>query len=480
MNFIKSEKNKLAQVINSNAEVSRLKKLKLVIALSIPAIVAQVSAIIMQYIDASMVGSLGANPAASIGLVSTSTWIFFGLCSAASVGFSVQVAHLIGASKTDSAKNVFRQSLVATLIFSIIMAVIGVAISGPLPHWLGGEEAITANATLYFRVTLLAMPVFQLSYLASGMLRCSGNMVFPGMAGVLMCVLDVVFNFFLIFPTREIHIFSLVITVPGADFGVWGAALGTALAEAVATFLMLRKLIFSSALRIWRERGSFLPAKSTLRKAFHIGAPMGLERLLTCSAQVVLTIIVAPLGACAIAANSFAITAESICYMPGYGIAEAATTLVGQSIGAAKKKLAREFAHISVGLGMAVMTVMGVVMYVGAPAIIGIMTPDAEIVKLGVEALRIEAWAEPLFAAAIVCYGVFVGAGDTIIPSCFNLGCMWGIRITLAAILAPVYGLAGVWIAMCIELCCRGTLFLGRLKSSYWLKRSEKLKISNA
>ncbi|MDE5810851.1 MAG: MATE family efflux transporter, partial [Muribaculaceae bacterium] len=214
MSFIKSEKNKLAEVINNSADVSRLKKLKLVIALSIPAIVAQVSAIIMQYIDASMVGSLGANPAASIGLVSTSTWIFFGLCSAASVGFSVQVAHLIGASKPDSARNVFRQSLVATLIFSIILAAIGVAISGPLPHWLGGEEPIVDNATIYFRVTLLAMPVFQLSYLAAGMLRCSGNMVFPGMAGVLMCVHDVVFNFFLIFPTREIHIFSLVITVP--------------------------------------------------------------------------------------------------------------------------------------------------------------------------------------------------------------------------------------------------------------------------
>ena len=121
------------------------------------------------------------------------------------------------------------------------------------------------------------------------------------------------------------------------------------------------------------------------------------------------TVIVAPLGVFAIAANSFGITAESLCYMPGYGIADAATTLVGQSLGAGRKDLTRRFARITVGMGMAVMGVMGVILYVGAPLIMGSMTPDLEVQRLGVEALRIEAFAEPMFAAAIVAYGVFVG-----------------------------------------------------------------------
>ena len=140
---------------------------------------------------------------------------------------------------------------------------------------------------------------------------------------------------------------------------------------------------------------------------------MGVERFVSTAAQITLTAIVAPLGVCAIAANAFAVTAEGICYMPGYGIGEAATTLVGQSIGAGRKSLARKFAYTTVGLGMAVMTVMGVVMYVAAPLMIGIMTPDAEIVSLGVMALRTEAFAEPMFAAAIVAYGALIGAGDT-------------------------------------------------------------------
>lgn len=182
------------------------------------------------------------------------------------------------------------------------------------------------------------------------------------------------------------------------------------------------------------------------------------------------TVIVAPLGVCAIAANSFAITAESLCYMPGYGIADAATTLVGQSVGAKRKKTARSFAHITVLMGMAVMGLMGVVMYLFAPQIIGLMTPVQEIRQLGIMALRIEAFAEPMFAASIVAYAVCVGAADTLVPCLMNFVSIWAVRLSLAAWLAPTMGLKGVWLAMCIELCFRGTIFLIHLKRERWLR----------
>lgn len=156
--------------------------------------------------------------------------------------------------------------------------------------------------------------------------------------------------------------------------------------------------------------------------------------------------------------------------MPGYGIADAATTLVGQSIGAGRKKLTRSFAHITVLMGMAIMGVMGILMYLFAPQIIGMMTPVEEIRMLGVMALRIEAFAEPMFAASIVAYGVFVGAADTLVPCLMNFFSIWAVRLTLAAWLAPTLGLQGVWIAMCVELCFRGFIFLVRLKRGKWLK----------
>ena len=212
-----------------------------------------------------------------------------------------------------------------------------------------------------------------------------------------------------------------------------------------------------------------------LKKAFGISSPLALQYSLMNGAQMVSTVIVAPLGNFAIAANSFAITAESLCYMPGYGVAEAATTLVGQSAGARRWGLCRGLACRCVAIGMTVMAFMGGVMYVFAPELMGLMTPVSEIVNLGVQALRIEAFVEPMFAAAIVCNSCMVGAGDTIIPACMNLVSMWGMRLSIAAWLAPVWGLAGAWTGMAIELSFRGAIFLFRLFKGGWLKKAMKV-----
>ncbi len=461
----------LLALIREGKSLTFGQQLKLTAQLSIPSIVAQLSSIVMQYIDASMVGSLGADASASIGLVSTTTWLFGGLCMAATAGFSVQVAHRIGANDFTEARAVLRQGLVAIGLFGLTLALIGVSISGFLPGWLGGDEVIRRDASLYFFIYALCLPVLQMNFLAGSMLRCSGNMHMPSLAGVLMCVLDVIFYFFLIFPSRDIRLGSFTLFMPGAGLGVEGAALGTVLAETIAAGLLLWFLLTRSPqLRLTKEHGRFRPTAATLRKALHIGLPMGIEHAVICGAQIMTTVIVAPLGIFAIAANSFAITAESLCYMPGYGIADAATTLVGQSMGAGRRDLTRRFAYITVFMGMLIMGVMGVIMYVAAPQIIGVMTPVDEIRELGVMALRIEAFAEPMFAAAIVAYGVFVGAASTLIPCLMNFFSIWAVRLSLAALLAPTLGLKGVWIAMCVELCFRGIIFLIRLFRGKWLK----------
>lgn len=462
----------LLSFIRQGQRMTLKQQLQLTIQLSIPAVVAQLSSIVMQYIDAAMVGSLGAYASASIGLVSTTTWLFWGLCVASSTGFSVQVAHRIGAGDMAGARRVLRQSLTATFIFSLLLAAVGGALSDSLPVWLGGDASIHRDASLYFLIFSLFLPALQMNFLAGGMLRCSGNMYVPSLLGVVMCVLDVVFNFFLIFPSRELHIAGVSVFVPGAGLSVVGAALGTAAAETVVAMVLMWYLwTHSFELKLKGERGSFRPAMETLKKALRIGLPMGIEHIVICGAQIMTTVIVAPLGVMAIAANAFAITAESLCYMPGYGIADAATTLVGQSLGAGRRKLTRSFARITVGMGMVVMGIMGAVMYLTAPQIIGLMTPIEEIRSLGITALRIEAFAEPMFAASIVAYGVFVGAADTLIPCLMNFFSIWVVRLSLAAALAPSLGLKGVWIAMCIELCFRGVIFLIRLQRGRWMKK---------
>lgn len=463
----------LLALIREGRPMTLGQQIHLTVMLSVPAVIAQLSSIVMQYIDAAMVGSLGAEEAAAIGLVSTTTWLFWGLCIASSTGFSVQVAHRIGAGDMQGARNVLRQAVTSTTLFSFALAAIGVAISGVLPEWLGGDVSIHHDASLYFLIFSLFLPALQLNFLAGGMLRCSGNMRIPSLLGVVMCVLDVIFNFFLIFPTRHAVVAGIDIFIPGAGLGVEGAALGTVAAETVvATIQMWYLCTHSSELKLTKEKGSFRPQVNILKKALRIGLPMGLEHVVICGAQIMTTVIVAPLGVFAIAANSFAITAESLCYMPGYGISDAATTLVGQSVGAKRRRLTRSFAFITVFMGMIIMGLMGLLMYIFAPQIIGLMTPVEEIRSLGIMALRIEAFAEPMFAASIVAYGVFVGAANTLVPCLMNFFSIWAIRLSLAALLAPTMGLKGVWIAMCIELCFRGIIFLIRLFKRNWMTKA--------
>lgn len=466
----------LLQRVRGGLPLGRRQKVLLVFQLSLPAILAQLSTIIMNYIDASMVGGLGKNASAAIGLVSTSIWLIGGICGSLSSGFSVQVAHLVGAGKNAHARGVLRQGLVTAMAFSVALAVAGCAISPHLPQWLGGDAAIAGSASHYFLIYCSALPLLQLNWLCGSMLRCSGNMKVPSMLGVLMCVLDVVFNFLLIFPSRTVCLLGARVFVPGAGMGVEGAALGTVLAEAVCALAMCYCLCCRSrVMRIVGEEGRFRPTRAVLKRAYQVGFPMGVEHFVMCSAHVASTVIIAPLGAAAIAANAFGIIIESLCYMPGYGIGDAATTLIGQSLGARRTELCKSFSYLSVGLGVAVMTALAVVMYAFVPQLMTLMTPDAEVRNLAVEVLRIEAFAEPMYAASIVAYGVFVGAGDTKWGCTMNLASIWAVRIPLAWLLVRTMGLTGFWLAMCLELCVRGLVFLARMRWGNWMKQAHKL-----
>ena len=459
--------------IQNGEPLSLRQQIALTAKLSVPAIIAQLSTIMMQYIDASMVGHLGADASASVGLMNSSLWMFWGVCSTITMGFSVQVAHRLGARKQSEARAVLRQGIVACALAGLFMALLGVSIAWQLPHWLGGNEEICGGASTYFVTFVAALPILILNYLAGGMLRCAGNMKIPGLFNVGMCLLDVIFNFFLIFPTRELSIAGMEITMPGAGLGIFGAALGTVAAECVCAGAMMYWVCRRQPdlwLRGEEAHKSYRPTLAVLKRAANIAVPMTVEHIVFCGAQITITIIVAPLGVIAIAANAFAVTAESLCYMPGFGIGEAATTLCGQAYGAGRFDLVKRFAHLTTLLGMAVMTVMAVAMYLCADAMMDIMTPVAAIRELGAEVLRIEAWAEPMYAASIVAYGAFVGVGDTLLPATMNFGSIWLVRIPLAAILAPTCGLRGVWIAMCAELAFRGRIFLARMKWGRWLK----------
>ena len=454
--FSSKKSDILLAKIRNGAQLTGREKLELIVELSIPSMLAQITTVMMFFIDAAMVGHLGAAASASIGLVETTTWLMGSILSAVSLGFSVQVAHFIGANDFTRARQVFRHALVCGVAFSVLMALVGASIHHPLPYWLGGKGDIAPMSSGYFLIFSLTLPAVLLFHLMSAMLKSAGEMRVPSLLSIMMCGLDVVFNYLFIYVLK---------------LGVVGAALGTMSAYFFTVIPMAWQAIYKNkiiALRL--DRTPFVWMGSYVRNAVKISFPVAVQNILMGSAQVVSTLIVAPLGNVAIAANSFAITAESLCYMPGYGVGDAATTLVGQTYGAGRSDLCKNFAHLTIGVGMLVMAFMGVVMFVFAPEMIGFLSPVEEIRQLGAMVLRIEAFAEPFFAAAIVSYAVCVASGDTLKPAAMSLFSMWCVRLTLAYALAQSYGLRGVWVAMATELTFRGTIFLLRIRRGSWLK----------
>ncbi len=443
----------LKTILQSDKTPSIKQQLFLVCQLSIPAILAQITSIVMQYIDAAMVGKLGAEASAAIGVIATSTWLIYGLGSALASGFSVQVAQAIGAGNEERARQTVRESLITVGILSILIALIAFSISFNLPIWLGAEEKLQKDASVYFCIFAVSQPVVMLTTLGLGLLECSGNIKLPSFLSALMCILDIAFNAIFIF---------------GLGLGVSGAALGTAMSELFICLVVWAIILFYSPQLKLHKGGSWNVTPSCIKIAARISLPMAFEQFILGSAQVLSTRIIAPLGTVALAANSFGVTAEALCYMPAYGISTAATTLTGQSVGAKKTLIARKFAWLSVLLGMIVMAFSAVLMYIASPLVFNFFTPDLAVQELGIKVLRIEVLAEPLFAASIIASGAMRGAGNTIVPGIINLGSMWGVRLTLSFILAQKYGLQGVWSAMCIELCFRGILYIIGLALQKW------------
>ena len=438
-----------------------------VLMLSIPSILEQIVVTAMEYIDAAMVGHIGAEATAAIGIVSSSTWLLHGILVGLYNAFSIQIAQYLGADRQQDARGVLRQAMLFNLAAGLAAAAFGIGISGHLPGWLGADVSLQANASAYFAIWSAALPFTMAMGMYTSMLRASGDALTPGLISVLVCVLDVVFNFFLINPTRTLW----GITVWGAGLGVPGAALGTALATVVGGLLALCILLFREGPLCIRKPGSWKITRACIRNLGKVGVPLAAERAALSSAQVLQVRIVSQLGTVAIAANSLGVSAEGLCYMAGYGIQSAAIALIGQAVGAHRKDMAKRFAWLCTLMGMGIMTLTGAGLFAFAPALMSIFTADAAVIALGARVLRIEAFAEPMFGASIVASGAMQGAGDSTACFVLNLVSMWGIRLTLAFLLAPRLGLMGVWGAMCCELSIRGLLFLIRLARGKWLEK---------
>lgn len=448
---------KITQDMRENKKISLKKQLMLVIFLSVPAIFEQLVSTAMSYIDTAMVGSLGYQATAAIGVVASTTWLFGGIATSCALGFSVQVAQYLGADRKKDARNVVCQGMLFNLLFGLLLGVIIIILSFFLPSWLGADVSIQKDATYYLAIVGAFMPFNILAMLCSGFLRCSGNALLPSIMNILMCVFDVIFNALFIY---------------GLHLGVIGAALGTGMSQVVVAILLVILVVKKDGpLKLLGDE-NFKFTKQILLNAFHLATPSALERITLSLAQIVMTSIVSSMGAISVAVNYVAVSAEGICYLPAYGIAGAATTLVGQSIGAKRKDMAKRFANLTTLLGFILVLFMSLFMYGYAPLLVSMLTQNKEVIAQASICLRIVSFSEPLFAISIVVIGALRGAGDSKRPFILNALSMWGVRVLVIALFTKQYGVIGVWATMTFELVFRGIIFLIRLVRGKWVNQN--------
>ena len=446
-------------------------RLRSVWRLSWPAIMEQVLSTMVSYVDAAMVGALGMAASAAVSVNAAPIWLMGGILAGVGTGYAVQVAHAVGAEETDRAKAVIRQGVLAAAVCGLVAVVLYRCLAWHLPMWLGAVEPVLGQARGYLRIYAYCFLFQGFSIVFSGILRCMGNTRAPMVLNTAANVLNIIFNFFFIYETRSVTLLGLTFTVPGAGMGAAGAALGSVLswvfAGASITFVALQQGKYTIG-----QGESFRPDRAIIRQAVRLGVPSAAERALMNIGQVAMTGMVASIDTgVALAANNIAITAEGLCYLPAYGISSAATAMVGQSVGAGDRENARAYGSLSAALGFLISMGTAVCLFLFAHPLASLFNTDPAVVDAAARMLRIVSVSEPFFALSIVYTGALRGAQDVRFPMILSLVCMWGVRLTLAPVLlCQGWGLAGVWVAMVIDLIVRGLLCAWRWRGKRWEK----------
>ena len=446
---------------------------KTVMVLAWPAITEMFLATLVQFVDTAMVGSLGAIAIAAVGVSSSPMWLLNGMFAALGVGSTALVARFIGARDRESANKVAQQSLLMGVALALLMTVLAVYFAEVVPTFMGAEPEVIPVAASYLRIVSLTFVLAFSSFILTGVLRGAGDTKTPMRVNALANVINVIANFLLIFPTRDVLfnlpvIGELAMTIPGAGLGIQGAAIGTGLSRGIAGLIVV--YILFKGRRGVRINFSLKPDLDIIRRVIKVGLPASGERLIMSGGQMLFSMIVIGLGTAQYAAHHLAIVAESISYMPGFGFSMAATTLVGQALGAGKPKLAESSGFITWKLGALVMCGMGVIFLVIPEYLIMIFNRDPEIIRYGAMCLRMVALAQLPFSSSMVLTGALRGAGDTVWPLFIAAIGMWGVRLGLAWVLVTQLnmGLLGAWIAMVVDLYVRGTITFLRFKSGRW------------
>lgn len=442
--------------------------LPIIFSLAWPTMLEQLMQTAVQYIDTAMVGSLGTQATAAVGSTTTVNWLVNSTISALGVGFLSFIARAYGANDKKTAARVTSQAVLAVLASGIFFTIATLSLSGMIPKWMKVDASIQSLASLYFFIIYLPMLPRAATIIFGTALRASGDTKTPMRVGIGVNLINVVLNFLLIFPTREISTFSLTITIPGAGLGVVGAATASAIAFTFGGIYM--------TLALWRHpvispKGqSLAPDMQILKPCLKVAGPNMLQRFGTSLGYVAFASMVNSLGEVSTAAHTIANTVESAFYIPGYGMQTAAATLAGNALGARDNKKMKDLTHVILQLEILMMILSGSLLFIFAPNMMTLFTKDPAVITLGATVLRMVAVSEPFYGVSIIIEGIMQGVGETVTPFKFNILGMWGIRIVGTFLCTQIlhFGLISAWACMITHNLLLFVLFVIYYKKGHW------------
>lgn len=442
--------------------------LPVILSLAWPTVLEQIMQTAVQYIDTAMVGSLGKQATAAVGSTGTVSWLVSSTVSAIGVGFLAYISQAMGAGRNDNAKKASGQAVTAVITVGILFTVLTTSLSGVIPVWMRVDINIREIASRYFLILYSPMLFRTASIIFGTVLRSVGDTKSPMIAGIFVNLINVVLNFFLIYPTRVIFLFGKEFTVYGAGWGIDGAAAASAAAYTVGGIII--------TVTLWKHKtispkGQRLrPDTAILKPCLRVAIPNMFQRFATSLGYVAFASMINSLGETTTAAHTIANTVESAFYIPGYGMQTAAATLSGNACGANDKERLSGLAKITIPLVVVLMILSGGLLFLFAPQLMGLFSNDDDVIRLGTTVLRMVAVSEPLYGVPIVVEGIMQGAGKTITPFIFNVLGMWCVRIVGTFICTQLLGLGLVaaWACMIGHNVLLFVLFIVHYATGRW------------
>lgn len=421
--------------------------------LALPATIENVLQTLVGFIDTLMISKLGLMAVTGVGVANTVLNVYLAVFIALGVGTSSLIAQYIGAKKMEDAKRIASQSTVLALLVGGLFGVLTVLFGQPILHVMGASDEVMRYSTPFFFIVGGSSIVMALMTIFGSILRASGDTKSPMTISAIVNLLNIGIDYILIFGFGPIP-----------ALGIIGTAIGTVISRLLGSLLLYR-IIQKSAIGF---KFKTIFEESNYRSLIRLSIPATLERLVMRFGQVVYFGLIVGIGAKVFAAHSIAGNIESFVYMPAYGLATAATTLVGNSVGAKEFDEAKQVTYLTIKSGVILLSLLGGILFIGAPMFACLFTNDPEAIQQIVTALRIDAFNQPGLAISLIMVGALQGMGDTKSPLYSTAFGMWCLRIVGVILLGKQlgFGIAGIWVSIGIDLYLRSAFLIYRFKKN--------------